>query len=57
MLAPIYFAESIISKSGFWGHKCESYFQYVFGWCNLKQKMQSKLKHGRALMGEYGTNT
>jgi hypothetical protein len=28
-----YFAESISSKLGFYGWKCQSYFNYVFGFC------------------------
>lgn len=53
MLALEYFAESIESDIGFYGLKCASYFQYVFGWCNLKQKIRNKLRNiERVLMGE-----
>lgn len=48
-----YFAESINSDIGFYGFHCESYFQYVFGWCNLKQKVGSKLGLNRVKMGEH----
>jgi hypothetical protein len=48
-----YFAESINSADGFFGFRCESYFQYVFGWCNLKQKVRSKLGLNRVKMGEH----
>jgi hypothetical protein len=48
-----YFAESINSELGFYGFKCESYFQYVFGWCNLKQKVRNKLSLERIKMGEF----
>lgn len=34
MLSAAYFAESIISGVGFWGVKCPSYFQYIFGFCS-----------------------
>lgn len=53
MLALEYFAESIESDTGFYGLKCESYFQYVFGWCNLKQKILNKMRNiERVMMGE-----
>ena len=53
MLALEYFAESIESDIGFYGLKCESYFQYVFGWCNLKQKILNKMRNiERVMMGE-----
>lgn len=37
--APEYFAESIRSTVGFWGWKCESYVNYLFGMC-IPQKDQ-----------------
>lgn len=48
-----YFAESINSDIGFYGFQCESYFQYVFGWCNMKQRNRSKLRTKRVKMGEH----
>jgi hypothetical protein len=33
LLAPVYFAESVTSEAGFWGEPCDSYWQYVMGWC------------------------
>lgn len=53
LLSKEYFAESINSDIGFYGFRCESYFQYVFGWCNLKQKVRSKLGLDRVKMGEH----
>ncbi|XP_066142114.1 pancreatic triacylglycerol lipase-like isoform X1 [Euwallacea fornicatus] len=31
--APLYYAESINSRVGFWGWKCESFVQYLLGGC------------------------
>lgn len=33
MSAPIYFAESISSETGFWGIRCENYFDFLIGRC------------------------
>lgn len=33
MSAPGYFAESISSELGFWGIRCENYFDFVIGRC------------------------
>ncbi|XP_013136832.1 PREDICTED: pancreatic triacylglycerol lipase-like [Papilio polytes] len=33
--AAVYFAESIISKVGFYGKKCYSWIAYMIGWCEL----------------------
>lgn len=54
MLAPEYFAESISSDMGFWGWRCESYFQYVFGWCEVgkKRKRKTDYEREREIMGE-----
>lgn len=52
-LSKEYFAESINSDIGFYGFRCESYFQYVFGWCNLKEKVRNKLGLDRVKMGEH----
>lgn len=57
MLPIEYFAESINSDSGFYGYRCDSYFGYVFGWCNLKQKERSKLRLNRIKMGEHCEQT
>ncbi|XP_055541434.1 pancreatic lipase-related protein 2-like [Wyeomyia smithii] len=35
-MAPIYFAESISSKTGFWATRCTNYFTYFFGLCRYK---------------------
>ncbi|XP_055638674.1 phospholipase A1-like [Toxorhynchites rutilus septentrionalis] len=40
MMAPIYFAESIASKIGFWATKCTSYFAYFFGFCRYHAEQQ-----------------
>lgn len=48
-----YFAESINSNAGFYGIQCESYFSYVFGWCDPKQKVRSKARLNRVRMGEH----
>lgn len=33
MFAPNYFAESISSELGFWGVKCDNYFDFIVGRC------------------------
>jgi len=43
--APVYFAESITSKAGFWGWRCPSYVSYLINHCP-----QGELN---VLMGEY----
>lgn len=35
--APLYFAESINTKSGFWGWPCPTYGEYLFGRCPPKE--------------------
>ncbi|XP_075225239.1 lipase member H-A-like isoform X2 [Lycorma delicatula] len=52
LLAPTYYAESITSKTGFWGTSCPSYFQYVIGWCPLPEPERPEAKQ-RIIMGEY----
>lgn len=39
--APDYFAESIQSKLGFWGFKCQSYIYYLFGMCTPSSESQA----------------
>lgn len=39
--APDYFAESIQSKLGFWGFKCQSYIYYLFGMCKPSSESQA----------------
>lgn len=34
--APIYYAESINSKEGFWGFKCKDWSEWALGRCNSK---------------------
>lgn len=34
--APIYYAESINSKDGFWGFKCKDWSDWALGRCNSK---------------------
>ncbi|KAG5683164.1 hypothetical protein PVAND_012461 [Polypedilum vanderplanki] len=50
IMALDYFAESINSRVGFYGYHCDSYFQYVFGWCKNEK---SKLIENRIKMGEH----
>lgn len=52
ILATIYFAESINSQLGFWGIPCNSYFQFLFGFCNSQSIYPI---YDRVLMGEYST--
>lgn len=33
MMAPEYFAESIVGETKFYGVFCESYFMHMFGFC------------------------
>ncbi|XP_046664741.1 pancreatic lipase-related protein 2-like isoform X1 [Homalodisca vitripennis] len=51
MLANTYFAESITSKTGFWGTSCPNYFQYALGWCPLISRSDPAAA-SRILMGE-----
>ncbi|XP_026480171.1 uncharacterized protein LOC113386617 [Ctenocephalides felis] len=44
--APAYFAESIISKVGFYGSKCSSYIEHILRWCPADNK------DTREIMGE-----
>jgi pancreatic lipase-related protein 2 len=39
--APDYFAESIQSKLGFWGFRCQSYIYYLFGMCKPSSETQA----------------
>lgn len=44
MSAPGYFAESIASDVGFWGIRCENYFDFLIGRCgdiNLDEEEDS----------------
>ncbi|XP_068632655.1 pancreatic triacylglycerol lipase-like [Battus philenor] len=45
--APIYYAESIITKIGFYGKKCYSWIAYIIGWCALFSSDEN------VLFGEY----
>lgn len=49
IMANDYFRESIMSPSGFYGFKCSSYFQYLFGWCGNESKI---VNEDELLMGE-----
>ncbi|XP_055918639.1 uncharacterized protein LOC129950742 [Eupeodes corollae] len=63
-MAPVYFKESIKSPDvggggsgggddyddGFWGVRCSSYFQYIFGWCGNSSNI---INSDIALMGEH----
>ncbi|XP_055857623.1 pancreatic triacylglycerol lipase-like [Episyrphus balteatus] len=52
-MAPVYFKESIKSLDGFWGVRCSSYFQYIFGWCGNNSSI---INSDIALMGEHCSN-
>ncbi|XP_055589568.1 pancreatic lipase-related protein 2-like [Uranotaenia lowii] len=51
MMAAVFFAESINSKTGFWATKCTSYFSYFFGFCRYKVE-----QHQQQLPGEDDRN-
>lgn len=42
MSAPNYFAESITSEVGFWGVRCENYFDYLIGKCGQTESMEDE---------------
>ncbi|CAD7079414.1 unnamed protein product [Hermetia illucens] len=50
MMSTIYFAESVHSKFGFWGIRCPSIFQFIFGQCEVGTSIQESDK---VLMGEH----
>lgn len=47
--APLYFAESINTKKGFWGWPCPSYFEYLIGMCPPRDP--------QVIMGEHVNRT
>ncbi|CAH2076443.1 unnamed protein product, partial [Iphiclides podalirius] len=49
--APAYYAESIITKLGFYGKKCYSWIAYMIGWCELLSSDED------ILFGEYTPKT
>ena len=49
--APKYYAESINSKTGFWGYRCARWYQSLFGAC------QAAADDSEALMGMNTPNT
>lgn len=52
LLAAAYFAESIITKTKFYGIYCQSYFLYLFGFCY--DEIENELDIPRlGVMGEY----
>ncbi|XP_055381689.1 uncharacterized protein LOC129612195 [Condylostylus longicornis] len=58
MMAIIYFKESIAAieneDDGFWGFRCSSYFQFLFGWCNSNSTIKNS---DQILMGEHCSRT
>ncbi|CAB3223460.1 unnamed protein product [Arctia plantaginis] len=58
--APIYYAESITSKEGFYGTKCHSWIAYIIGWCELHHPDEEELFGeyvSREARGQYFFNT
>ncbi|XP_069686187.1 pancreatic lipase-related protein 2-like [Periplaneta americana] len=48
LLAPVYFAESVMSEVGFWAVPCPNIWHYIMGWCSMENADDKE----KVLMGE-----